>query len=155
MTSRERDFPCTPESVPAARRFVREILAGQDAATVGTAELMACELVTNCVRHAHTDFEVRVTLDGNIRVEVTDTGGGEPQVQSPPAQALSGRGLRIVQGLAEDWGVSPAPGGKTVWFTLAYQQPPSGGTGGASHSLDAAALGARGEGDRTSPRARA
>ena len=83
------------------------------------AELMTSELATNCVRHAHSDFELAIHLSRRaIRVEVSDHGEGQPVVRSPTPREQSGRGLRIVQELAEDWGITPSPNGKLVWFAL-------------------------------------
>ncbi len=119
----ERAFPCEPASVTAARRFVRELLREQPRETVELAELMASELATNCVQHAGTLFEVTVSTGREIRVEVSDTGGGGPRRMSPTPQELSGRGLMIVESMADRWGVIEQPAGKTVWFTLPAGRP--------------------------------
>jgi anti-sigma regulatory factor (Ser/Thr protein kinase) len=116
-----RRFPAQPESVTAARRFVRDVLRDQSRETVDAVELMACELVTNCVQHARTDFELAIQLQGQIRVEVRDSGQGRPVLRSPTLQEPSGRGLRIVAAMSDTWGIIPSPEGKTVWFTLTEQ----------------------------------
>jgi anti-sigma regulatory factor (Ser/Thr protein kinase) len=116
--NRTRRFLCQPESVTAARRFVRQELGDQASEVVDAAELMACELATNCVRHAHTGFELAIDTHDPIRVEVRDSGGGRPRLRSPTPQEPSGRGLRIVEALSAQWGITPSPPGKTVWFTL-------------------------------------
>jgi len=113
-----RRFRCRPESVTAVRRFVRHSLRDQSSEVVDAAELMACELATNCVRHAHTEFELAIHSHEQIRVEVRDTGDGRPRVRSPSPEEPSGRGLRIVDALSAAWGITPSPPGKTVWFTL-------------------------------------
>jgi anti-sigma regulatory factor (Ser/Thr protein kinase) len=114
-----RNFECRPDSVPAARRFVREVLRGLPREVVDAAELMTSELTTNSVRHAHSGFELAVRLQGRIRIEVRDCGAGRPTRLSPTPQDPSGRGLRIVETMADAWGFCPSPSGKTVWFTLA------------------------------------
>jgi anti-sigma regulatory factor (Ser/Thr protein kinase) len=91
---------------------------------VEAAELMASELATNCVRHAHTGFEMTIHSDGQIRVEVRDTGEGRPKLLSPTPREVSGRGLRIVEAMSDDWGVIPASNGKAVWFTLSQRDAP-------------------------------
>jgi anti-sigma regulatory factor (Ser/Thr protein kinase) len=114
-----RRFDCRAESVAGARRFVSDVLSDQPRETVEAAELMTSELATNCVRHAHSDFELAIYRSRRaIRVEVSDHGQGQPVVRSPTPREQSGRGLRIVQELSEDWGITPSPNGKLVWFTL-------------------------------------
>jgi anti-sigma regulatory factor (Ser/Thr protein kinase) len=113
-----RRFRCQPEAVTAARRFVREVLSDRPPELVDAAELMASELATNCVRHAHTGFEMTIHSDGQIRVEVRDTGEGRPRPLSPTSREISGRGLRIVEAMSDAWGVIPTSNGKAVWFTL-------------------------------------
>ncbi len=114
-----RRFHCQPESVAGARHFVRDVLSEEPRETVEAAELMTSELATNSVRHARSDFELAIHLSRDeIRVEVSDHGQGQPVPRFPTTQDQSGRGLQIVQELAEDWGFSPSPNGKLVWFTL-------------------------------------
>ena len=103
----------------AARGFVRETLSEQTQEVVDAVELMACELATNCVQHAKTDFELAIHEDQDeIRVEVSDAGRGRPTLRSPTSQESSGRGLRIVQALSNAWGVVPGEDGTRVWFTV-------------------------------------
>jgi anti-sigma regulatory factor (Ser/Thr protein kinase) len=104
--------------VSAARQFVRDALSGESTETVAAAELMTSELTANCVRHARTDFELTVKSEGQIRIEVRDTGQGRPELRSPTEKDLSGRGLRIVDTLSDAWGVIATSSGKVVWFTL-------------------------------------
>jgi anti-sigma regulatory factor (Ser/Thr protein kinase) len=104
--------------VTAARRFVRDILSDRPPELVQAAELMASELATNCVRHAHTEFELTIHTQGQIRIEVRDTGEGRPRLLSPAEREISGRGLRIVEAMSDAWGIIPAANGKAVWFTL-------------------------------------
>jgi anti-sigma regulatory factor (Ser/Thr protein kinase) len=105
--------------VTAARHFVREVLRGQPTEVSELAELMASELATNSVRHARSKFEIVILLGAKeIRVEVRDCGGGDPARLSPGPEDPSGRGLLIVEAMADDWGVRRSDRGKTVWFTL-------------------------------------
>jgi anti-sigma regulatory factor (Ser/Thr protein kinase) len=113
-----RSFECLPEAVTAARRFVREALGGESAEVMDAAELMASELTSNCVRHAGTGFDVTVRVGEQIRVEVRDSGGGQPRRLSPGPDEPSGRGLLIVQAMSDSWGVDSGGEGKKVWFTL-------------------------------------
>jgi anti-sigma regulatory factor (Ser/Thr protein kinase) len=121
-------FRCHPEAVTAVRGFVRSSLGEQSPRLIEAAELMASELATNCVRHAQTDFELTVEVEGEIRVAVRDVNRGRPTVRSPALADPSGRGLRIVQALSDAWGVTPSPEGKTVWFALYVPDESSFGT---------------------------
>ena len=117
-----RRFPNSLSSVTQARRYVAEQLDGAPRDVADAVAVMTSELATNSIRHAATAFEVGIDrTPGAIRVEVTDEGAGAPTVLSPDPTATSGRGLRIVDQLADDWGVTPTKGrnAKTVWFTVA------------------------------------
>jgi anti-sigma regulatory factor (Ser/Thr protein kinase) len=113
-------FPAAPQSAGAARRFIRDQI---DEWRVRVDEdevvLMVSELVTNVGLHARTDATVRVTYSGGIlRVSVSD-GSTEPvEVRPRSARAETGRGLMIVEALAEAWGVETGSDGKTVWFEV-------------------------------------
>jgi anti-sigma regulatory factor (Ser/Thr protein kinase) len=121
---RSRSFDRRPESVARARHFVTDLLSDQPREIVEAAELMVSELATNSVRHAHSDFEVAVHRSRDeLRVEVSDHGQGQPVLRSPTLSELTGRGLRIVEDLSEDWGITPSPGSKVVWFTLRLRAP--------------------------------
>ena len=115
-------FRGRPESVSDARRFVRDVLRDQSREIVDAAELMACELATNCVQHAHCDFELAIHSQEQIRVEVRDTNHGRPVVGFPAPEDRSGRGLRIVEAMSDNWGIIPSRSGKTVWFALEAAQ---------------------------------
>jgi anti-sigma regulatory factor (Ser/Thr protein kinase) len=116
---RVRRFGCQLESVPAARRFVRDTLHGKSGDILDAAELMTSELATNCVQHAQTSFELAIyDAERHIRVEVRDTGRGRPVRQSPAPTDRTGRGLLIVEAMSDTWGIEPSSAGKTVWFTL-------------------------------------
>jgi len=120
---RTRGFRCQPESVAAARQFVREILRDHSSETVSATELMVSELATNCVRHAHTDFELTIDSQDQIRVAVRDMNQSRPIPRSPTPKEPSGRGLRIVEAMSDTWGIIPSSTGKTVWFKLNRTAP--------------------------------
>jgi anti-sigma regulatory factor (Ser/Thr protein kinase) len=120
--SESRRFPNSPSSVTQARRFVQQQLEGAPHDVAETVAVMTSELATNSIRHAASAFEVHVDRTPHeIRVEVTDEGSGVPTVLSPDATRTSGRGLFIVDKLADDWGVTAARdhNTKTVWFRVA------------------------------------
>jgi anti-sigma regulatory factor (Ser/Thr protein kinase) len=98
---------------------VREVLHDQSREILESVELMATELATNCVQHARTPFELKITDGrGQIRIEVRDTGPGRPVPRSPTPEERTGRGLRIVEAMSDSWGIDPCSRGKTVWFTV-------------------------------------
>jgi anti-sigma regulatory factor (Ser/Thr protein kinase) len=120
VTTDERTFPNSPNSVTGARRFVLDTIRGVAREVSDSVALMVSELATNSIRHAGTGFRVRVDhTPAEVRVEVIDRGGGAPTVRSPAPTEPSGRGLRIVENFADSWGVRASPPGKVVWFTLA------------------------------------
>jgi two-component sensor histidine kinase len=118
-----------PASVRSARVFVTESLTGFPRETVDRVVLMASELATNSIVHAGTDFTVTLTVTGAvIRLEVEDDGGGRPRLKAPGPTDPHGRGLRIVDQLATDWGSDEATGtdGKRTWFQLHAPDVPTG-----------------------------
>jgi anti-sigma regulatory factor (Ser/Thr protein kinase) len=120
----ERRFPADPRSVPAARRFALGALS-VTATVQDRVAIMVSELATNAVLYGRTAFEVCVEqTDSWVQVEVGDFGEGVPQLQPlPPPSELHGRGLRIVDELADRWGVVGAgsAAGKRVWFQISSQ----------------------------------
>ena len=96
-------------------------MEGESAAVVDRAILMVSEIATNAIQHAGTNFIVRIDRSEDaIRVEIVDAGEGVPAVRFTSPSEVSGRGLRIVEELADTWGVRPSAlgPGKTVWFTV-------------------------------------
>ena len=122
----QRAFANTPAAVARARRFVALELADAPSQVVEEITVMVSELATNCVRHTVTDFTVSVErTERDVLVEVTDSGGGMPTVRRPEPSEPAGRGLRIVQELADSFGVRELRGapGKTVWFVVGLGEP--------------------------------
>ena len=122
-----RNFPSEPDSTRAARRFVLQAVGNAPSALRDAIAVMVGELAMNAVEHARTPFKVTIELaGGTLRVEVTDSDDNRPQAgPMPPPGSLRGRGLPIVDSLADDWGViasRPGPG-KEIWFQIAV---PSG-----------------------------
>ncbi len=116
-----RSFPAARHSVTAARRFAWRTLDGTPHEVREAVELMISELATNCIRHVQASFELSIhRTPEEIRVEVSDPGSGTPAMRFPGPNDPTGRGLRIVDMLSDEWGVRPAsPAGKTVWFRVA------------------------------------
>jgi anti-sigma regulatory factor (Ser/Thr protein kinase) len=82
--------------------------------------LLLSELVTNAVRYARAPIEARVRLDGtHIVLDVADGATELPVMRPLQPGAATGRGLHLVEMLAEQWGVRPTGGGKAVWCAIA------------------------------------
>ncbi|MCT7356279.1 ATP-binding protein [Streptomyces sp. 15-116A] len=108
-------------AVPESRRALRELLRswGRPGRSE-IAELLTSELVTNAL--VHTDREAVLTATvgpRGLRVEVRDFVAREPRPRVPDADdGTHGRGLVLVESLADQWGVRPHAVGKAVWFEL-------------------------------------
>ena len=92
------------------------------------AVLMTSEAVTNSIERAHTGaVEVRLRRHGELlRVAVTDDDPVVPVMAAVDPLRVGGLGLRLIDLLAEEWGVEVRDGdGKCVWFeiTLAVATP--------------------------------
>lgn len=109
-------LPPVPESAGRARRAL--VRAGLDPDLDHTVSLLTTELVTNAVRHAKSDADVRVDailLPSFVRVEVVDQGEGfDPEVRHD----AGGFGLRLVDKLSSRWGVECDAGETRAWFEL-------------------------------------
>jgi anti-sigma regulatory factor (Ser/Thr protein kinase) len=119
-------LPRHAASVGRARATLRQQLTawGVTGEVSETAELLLSELATNAVRHARVspgrEIGVRFELtDGQLRVEVADASDERPEQREAGPDDKGGRGLLLVDTLADDWGVCPRLGvGKLVWFVL-------------------------------------
>jgi len=115
----EKAMEPEPESVPSARRFVLDLGWADDEKTREQLGALTSELVTNAVLHARTPFNLKVSGRANrIRVAVTDGSKTRPTLKLHEKTSPTGRGLRIIEAIADRWGVDPARSGKTVWFEL-------------------------------------
>lgn len=116
-------FPRARSSVPAARDFAEKSLTDWRYPE-RAADVLLCvsELCTNAVLHGvppGRGFQLRVWLDryGLLRVEVHDSGPGEPRLRAPDPHLHrdGGLGLGLVHALADAWGYAPRRPGKVVW----------------------------------------
>lgn len=116
-----------------ARTFAAETLASWavPAEDVQKVQLATSELVTNAVLHAPESPTITLELlmiGCAIRVLVTDRSPRKPEHRShpTPSSAEGGRGVELVDALAERWGTeSRGPAGKTVWCQLRAQPAPT------------------------------
>jgi signal transduction histidine kinase len=114
-------LPAAPVSCRLGREFVLSVIGGAEDARVA---LVVTELVANAVVHGHSQPRLRVGWDGHmVRLEVEDDGPGRPTVQDLDPTTTSGRGLALVDRIADRWGVTesgsdpsdPAAHAKVVW----------------------------------------
>ena len=106
----------------AARRFVRAGLRDQlppaKLPVVDDLALIVSELVTNAVRAHATNVDVEVDLDEeHVELRVSDDAGGWPTARVAAVDSLDGRGLDIVDHLADSWRTVRRGRGKTVIAT--------------------------------------
>ena len=138
-----------PQAAGEARRFVAATCQRWGVDTVvDVVSLAVSELVTNALLHAHTQIEVELCVaHGSLEVCVADHDSRRPILRPSRTDLLAdldalasvgpelderqnlkvgtsgsvaaGRGLLIVNALADEWGVAERSGGKEVWLTLA------------------------------------
>ncbi|MGW0959749.1 SpoIIE family protein phosphatase [Streptomyces gelaticus] len=109
-----------PEALSSARHMIRAAVRAWGAkARADEVELAADELITNALMH--TDGGAIVTIrvltgpERRLRVDVEDCSSALPRRRDAGEAGVSGRGLMLVDRLADLWGVEPRGGGKSVW----------------------------------------
>ncbi|HWG92965.1 MAG TPA: SpoIIE family protein phosphatase [Mycobacteriales bacterium] len=86
---------------------------------VDTATLLASELVTNGLVHGKGGVELRLRLTRDrLVLEVEDAGHHMPRRRRAGTDEESGRGLHLVQVLADRWGARQTDDGKVVWAEI-------------------------------------
>jgi anti-sigma regulatory factor (Ser/Thr protein kinase) len=84
-----------------------------------TVQLLVSELVTNAVLHAASAPTVAIHLfDDHVHVEVLDDRNQDARLTEAHDDE-SGRGVALVDALAERWGTIVVEAGKIVWFDVA------------------------------------
>ncbi len=110
-----------PSAPAQARRLVDGACQAWGLATVSDiAQLVVTELVTNAVRHAGTEIDLRVARhQRRLQVSVRDRSSLPPRRGSAASlEAEGGRGLLVVEALSTAWGSVPTSDGKVVWASL-------------------------------------
>ncbi|MFI8092220.1 ATP-binding protein [Streptomyces sp. NPDC086080] len=126
-----RSLPLDTE-VKAARDWARghlDALGWTSTApeTVDAVLLTVSELVTNAHRHAHSSAQLTMTWDqGCLHISVHDTSSALPAPRGPSTERVGGRGMLLVDALADTWETRPCPHGKTV--TACFRGPAREGT---------------------------
>ncbi|MET8715732.1 SpoIIE family protein phosphatase [Streptomyces sp. NPDC004735] len=120
-----------PERIAVARQQLRELLHDwADTEQVDSAELMVSEMATNVLVHTDGDALLVAEVTGEpgerrLRVEVADASDELPHKRRPGEMASSGRGLMLMEMLADAWGVDPRGEGKSIWFELYESAEPA------------------------------
>lgn len=114
-----------PAEVGRARRWARSRLAGSgigdDEPLAETLVLLISELVTNAVVHTGCPAVLRMLFGpgaaqaGTVRVEVADNCARPPRPRLAAGDDTGGRGLELVDGLADRWGWKHEGAGKSIW----------------------------------------
>lgn len=121
-----RSFPVSG-GVRAGRRWARVHLdaLGWTVHAPDTADdvlLTVSELITNAHLHAHSDAQLVLLWDRRcLHVSVHDASTELPHLRSPDPVRPNGRGLAIVDTLADSWRAHPQGGGKTI--TACFHAP--------------------------------
>jgi anti-sigma regulatory factor (Ser/Thr protein kinase) len=115
------DLPPVAASVPVARHLVVHLLrAWQAPHDAEDAALLVTELVANVVDHvgaeAHLTLELTLA-EGWLRISVADGSSVRPVIRALE-DGTRGRGLHLMQAIADRWGSEECRGGKRVWFDL-------------------------------------
>jgi anti-sigma regulatory factor (Ser/Thr protein kinase) len=83
------------------------------------AQLLTSELVSNAIRHGSGEIEMRVRASPDqVLVEVWDQSVEEPKLLPLDPDRPGGNGMRVVEALAHQWGVTHFPNAKSVWFVV-------------------------------------
>ncbi|MES4907036.1 MULTISPECIES: SpoIIE family protein phosphatase [unclassified Streptomyces] len=120
-----------PERIAEARQQLRDMLHDwTDRDQVESAVLMLSEMVTNVLVHTDGDALLVAEVSGRpgarrLRLDVADSSDELPHRRHPGELASSGRGLMLMEMLADAWGVDPRGDGKCIWYEL-YEAGPDG-----------------------------
>ncbi|MFE3502685.1 ATP-binding protein [Kitasatospora sp. NPDC059146] len=123
-------FPAELARIGVVRRWVGaqlpELGLRLDDPLVDDVQLVMSEIAANAVVHGcdggRSDVELtaalRLSPTGVLRMSVADPGPGRPESRKAGEGATSGRGLLLVAGVVDRFGVDEGPDGKVVWAEL-------------------------------------
>lgn len=141
LTSASLTLPAVLSSARDARSFTARALRrwGEGDELIEAAVLIVCELATNAIRHGarrpagchprgrgrDAVITLRLVLAAEaLRIEVHDGSAILPVQRTAGRDEDCGRGMLIVDALAESWSCGPAPeGGKWVRATVSRRGP--------------------------------
>ena len=117
------DLPPVAASVPLARHVTLDLLrAWGSPHDLHDAALLVSELVSNVVDHVQGEAVLTLELalgDTWLRISVADGSSVVPVVRELSKDRPRGRGLKLVEAIADRWGAEDHHGGKRIWFELA------------------------------------
>jgi anti-sigma regulatory factor (Ser/Thr protein kinase) len=120
MTETVLSLERTSDAPRKARARVRQLTNLIGPERIDDATLLVSELVTNAVKYGPEDEAIRLIIGSaadRTRFTVHDRGGGPlPEMREQDDPAPGGHGLRLVDALADRWGVER--GSTRVWFEL-------------------------------------
>ncbi|TDC65103.1 ATP-binding protein [Streptomyces hainanensis] len=141
MQELEKQLEVAPEpsEVGRARRWARAQLgrgrscparpgeSQPDESQTDTVVLLVSELVTNAVVHTGRPAVLRIAVrePGSVRLEVVDVSARAPRPRRAEGEDTGGRGLELVELLADRWGWQEEGAGKRVWCELSCPPPRS------------------------------
>lgn len=122
------ELPAEASSAGAARAAVRALVVGSGPADLSVPSqqaldrvlLLTSEIVTNAVLHARTPLRLTAAVEGGrAEVRVYDGLRALPRRRAYRSDSGTGRGLHLIDALADQWGVEETNVGKVVWFSIA------------------------------------
>jgi hypothetical protein len=115
-----KEFPVTTAAVAQARRWATDTVTEEGhVAMAPVVALLVSELTSNVLLHAGGDhFSVEVSDRAHLEIRVCDGSSSLPHLHPFTMGNAGGRGLAIVNALADAWGVETRSLGKCVWFRL-------------------------------------
>ena len=117
----DETIEATPRAPSIARRALEQLSARVDGSVLQDTQLLVSEVVTNSIRHSGSEDAIRLrvwTRRKGLKVEIADGGYGfDAGAVSTSDNEEGGRGLMIVDALADRWGVSHEARTR-VWFEL-------------------------------------
>ncbi|MFK3729921.1 ATP-binding protein [Streptomyces sp. NPDC088090] len=128
------DLPYGPKAAEVARKAVAVALHGTEAELLDDARLITSELATNAFASGSPPLVLCVDrttpTTGGLEVEITVTDGGcshpaPSSSQVPGEEAESGRGLVIVEALADAWSLTTGTHGTRAWCRLTRNARPT------------------------------
>ena len=117
-----RIFPGRADQIARAREFTKRVLG--PCTVIYEAVLLVSELATNAFEHTSTgdggQFQVTICRTAtSLLIGVSDHGSAKAPEPGPlDPESETGRGLGLVELVADRWGYCGGEHGRTVWFTL-------------------------------------